>query len=141
MEQLVSKARSQARLSLVLMVGFGAFAVLLASVGLFGVVSYAVSQRRVELGIRLALGATPGGVRLFVLRDGFALVSAAVVLGLAAAAGLGHLMSGFLYGVRAIDPLTYAAVAVMLAVVALAACWVPADRATRVDPVKVLKAE
>jgi putative ABC transport system permease protein len=141
MEQLVSKARSQARLSLVLMVGFGAFAVLLASVGLFGVVSYAVSQRRVELGIRLAMGATPRGVRLFVLRDGFALVAAALVLGLAAAAALGHLMSGLLYGVRAIDPLTYGGVALVLAVVALAACWVPADRATRVDPVKVLKAE
>jgi putative ABC transport system permease protein len=141
MERLVSQARSQARLSLVLMVGFGVFAILLASVGLFGVVSYAVSQRRAELGIRLALGATPAGVRLFVLEGGFRLVAAALVLGLAAAAGLGHLMSGFLYGVRAFDPLTYASVAVLLGLVALAACWVPAQRATRVDPVTVLKSE
>jgi putative ABC transport system permease protein len=141
MEQLVSKARSQARLSLVLMVGFGAFAILLATVGLFGVVSYAVGQRKTELGIRLALGATPAGVRFFVLEGGLRLVAAALVVGLAAAAGLGHLMSGFLYGVRAFDPLTYAGVAAVLGLVALAACWVPAERATRVDPVTVLKGD
>jgi ABC-type antimicrobial peptide transport system permease subunit len=123
------------------MVGFGAFAILLASVGLFGVVSYAVGQRRAELGIRLALGATPAGVRLFVLGGGLRLVAPALVVGLAAAAGLGHLMSGFLYGVRAFDPLTYAGVTVVLGLVALAACWVPADRATRVDPVTVLKGD
>ncbi len=141
MAELVSRARSQARFTLVLMIGFGLFAVVLASVGLFGVISYAVSLRRVELGIRVALGATPVGIRRGVLAEGARLVAGAIVLGLAGAAISGRFFEGFLYGVEAIDLPTYAAVAGLLTTVALLACWVPASRATRVDPAKALKAE
>jgi putative ABC transport system permease protein len=141
MAELVSRARSQARFTLVLMIGFGIFAVALASVGLFGVISYAVSQRRVELGIRIALGATPIGIRRRVLAEGTRLVAVAVFVGLVGAAVSGRFLEGFLYGVEPIDLPTYAAVAGLLTVVALLACWVPASRATRVDPARALKAE
>jgi len=141
MAELVSQARSQARFTLVLMIGFGIFAVALASVGLFGVISYAVSQRRVELGIRIALGATPVGIRRRVLAEGTRLVAVSVVIGLVGAAISGRFLEGFLYGVEPIDLPTYAAVAGLLTVVALLACWVPASRATRVDPARALKAE
>jgi predicted permease len=141
MDELVSKARAQARLSLVLMIAFGVFAVVLASVGLFGVISYAVSSRKVELGIRMALGASPAVIRRGVLAEGGRLVFAGIPLGLVGAALLAHLMASLLYGVAPIDPITYAGVALTLTAVALAACWVPARSATQVDPVKVLKAE
>ena len=141
MADLVSQARSQARFTLVLMIGFGIFAVVLASVGLFGVISYAVSLRRVELGIRMALGATPAGIRGRVLAEGARLVAVAVVVGLAGAAFSARFLEGFLYGVEPIDLPTYAAVAGLLTVVALLACWVPASRATRVDPAKALRGE
>jgi ABC-type antimicrobial peptide transport system permease subunit len=141
MAALVSRARSQARFALVLMIGFGIFAVVLASVGLFGVISYAVSLRRVELGIRVALGATPVGIRRGVLAEGARLVALAVALGLAGAAFSGRLLEGFLYGVEPVDLPTYAAVAALLTAVALLACWVPASRAMRVDPAKALRAD
>lgn len=141
MGELVGKARAQARLSLVLMIAFGVFAIVLASVGLFGVVSYAVSARKVELGIRMALGATPASIRKGVLAEGGRLVLSGIPLGFLGAALLAHLMAGLLYGVAPVDPVTYAGVALTLGAVALVACWVPARRATRVDPVEVLKAE
>lgn len=141
MGELVGKARAQARLSLVLMIAFGVFAIVLASVGLFGVVSYAVSARKVELGIRMALGATPASIRKGVLAEGGRLVLSGIPLGFLGAALLAHLMAGLLYGVAPVDPVTYAGVALTLGAVELVACWVPARRATRVDPVEVLKAE
>jgi ABC-type antimicrobial peptide transport system permease subunit len=141
MDELVTGARAQARLSLVLMIAFGVFAVVLASVGLFGVISYAVSQRKVELGIRIALGATPGVIRAGVLSEGARLVLTGIPLGYLGAAFLAHLMASLLYGVTPVDPVTYAAVALTLGAVALLACWVPARSATRVDPVEVLNAE
>ncbi len=141
MTELISDARSQARFTLVLMIGFGAFAVVLASVGLFGVISYAVSLRRVELGIRMALGATPLGIRRRVLAEGARLVAVAVVVGLLGAALSARFLGGFLYGVEPFDPPTYAGVAGLLAAVALLACWVPASRATRVDPARALKSD
>lgn len=141
MDDLVSRARAQARFTLVLMIGFGVFAVVLASVGLFGVISYAVGLRRVELGIRMALGATPAGIRSRVLAEGARLVAIAVAIGLAGAAVSARFLEGFLYGVESFDPPTYAAVAVLLAMVALLACWIPASRATRVDPSTVLKSD
>ena len=107
----------------------------------FGVISYAVSLRLVELGIRMALGATPVGIRRRVLAEGARLVGVAVVVGLLGAAFSGRFLEGFLYGVEPIDLPTYAAVAGLLTVVALLACWVPASRATRVDPAKALRGE
>lgn len=141
MDALVANARAQARLSLVLMIAFGVFAVVLASVGLFGVISYAVSSRKVELGIRMALGATPATIRKKILAEGARLVLAGIPLGFAGAALLAHLMASLLFDVDPVDPVTYAGVALTLGVVALAACWVPARSATRVDPMNVLKAE
>jgi putative ABC transport system permease protein len=141
MTALVAQARAQARFTLLLMIGFGAFAVILASVGLFGVISYAVSLRRVELGIRMALGATPGAIRRQILAEGTRLVAIAVIVGLAGALVSGRFLEGFLYGVEPRDLATYAGVAGLLTVVALVACWAPASRATRVDPSKALRAE
>jgi putative ABC transport system permease protein len=141
MTEVVSAARSQARFTLVLMIGFGIFAVVLASVGLFGVISYAVSLRRVELGIRMALGAAPGVIRRQILGEGARLVAIALGIGLAGSLLSGRLLEGFLYGVDPVDLVTYAGVAGLLTVVALVACWAPASRATRVDPSKALRAE
>ncbi len=141
MTELVSRARSQARFTLVLMIGFGIFAVVLASVGLFGVISYAVSLRRMELGIRMALGATPVIIRRQVLAEGARLVAIALGIGLAGASVSARFLEGFLYGVDPIDLATYLGVSGLLAVVALAACWAPASRATRVDPSKALRSE
>jgi putative ABC transport system permease protein len=141
MDDLVSHARAQARLSLVLMVAFGVFAVLLASVGLFGVISYAVSTRKVELGIRIALGASPARIRKKVLVEGATLVLAGIPLGFLGASVLARLMASLLYGVAPFDPVTYAGVTVTLGAVALLACWAPARSATRVDPVEALRAE
>jgi len=106
------------------MIAFGVFAVVLASVGLFGVISYAVSTRKVELGIRMALGATPAVIRTGALAEGGRLVLAGIPLGLLGAALLAHLMASLLYGVAPVDPLTYTGVALTLGAVALAACWV-----------------
>jgi putative ABC transport system permease protein len=141
MDAIVRAARAPARLSLVLMMGFGVFAALLSAVGLFGVVSYTVSLRSVELSIRLALGATPVEIRRTVLGQGALLVTLALGIGLGGAALLGRFLSGLLYGVSPVDPVTYAGVAALLALVALVACWVPARRATHVDPARVLNGE
>jgi ABC-type antimicrobial peptide transport system permease subunit len=141
MTELLTRARSQARFTLLLMIGFGIFAVILAAIGLFGVISHAVSLRGVELGIRMALGATPAAIRRGVLLEGGTLIAIALVAGLAGAALSGRFLEGFLFGVAPLDLPTYMAVAGLLAGVALLACWVPARRATRVDPSKALRSE
>lgn len=106
-----------------------------------GVVSYDVSLRRQELAIRMALGATPGGIRRKVLGEGAILVAFSVALGFAGAALLGHFLAGVLYRVSPVDPWTYGAVAATLALVALVACWAPAERATRVDLAQSLRGD
>jgi predicted permease len=141
MAEIVTAARAPARLSLVLMTGFGIFGAVLAAVGLFGVVSYAVSLRKVELSIRAALGATPVRIRRKVLAEGAFLAGTALALGLGAAAVGGHFLSGLLYGVGPLDPWTYGGVAALLGLVTLGACWVPARRATRTDPARVLRGD
>jgi putative ABC transport system permease protein len=112
---------------------------LLAAVGLYGVVAFSVNQRRSELGLRIALGADPHDVLRLVLREGMMPVCAGILCGLAGAVLLARLMQSLLFGIEATDPLTFAGVAVMLAAVALAACYVPARRATKLDPALTLR--
>lgn len=129
LEAYVSDVMAPARFSLTLMGVFGALALLPAAVGLYGLISYWVGQRTRELGIRMALGARRRDILGLVLRQGLVLTTAGAALGLAAAFAATRLLAGFLYGVSAADPLTYAAVTALLAAVSVLACLVPARRA------------
>jgi predicted permease len=120
---------------------FGALALALAAVGLYGVMSYAVAQRSREIGIRMALGARAGDVLRLILKQGLILVLVGVGLGLAGALALTRVMQSLLYSVNSNDPLTFGSVAIVLLVVALLACWIPARRATKVDPMIALRYE
>jgi predicted permease len=129
------------RFNVILFGAFAAIALAMAVVGLYGVVSHAVEQRAREMGIRIAIGAHAADVRRLVLHQGMAPVAIGVVLGVAGAAAAGRVIAGFLYLVEPYDPPVFAIVPVALLLVALAAIWVPALRATRVDPVAVLRAQ
>lgn len=129
------------RLAATLFGTFGAIGLTLAAVGLYGVMSYSVSRRKREIGIRMALGAQAAGVQRLIVRQGMVLTAIAVVLGVPASLALARLFTSVLYGVRNTDPLTFAAAPVFLACVALLACWLPARRAARVDPQVVLRSE
>jgi putative ABC transport system permease protein len=120
---------------------FSGLALLLAAVGLYGVMSYLVAQRTHEIGIRLALGAQASDVLKLIVGQGMALALLGVGLGLGAALALTRLMARLLYGVSATDPLTFAVVALLLSLIALLACYVPARRATRIDPLVALRHE
>jgi putative ABC transport system permease protein len=141
MERYVSQNLEQQRLSMILLTGFGALALLLAVIGIYGVLSYAVSQRTHEIGIRLALGATRRDVLALVVGDGMRLTIAGIALGLVAAYAATRLLAALLFEVSPHDPATFAVLAVVLAVVALAACLLPARRATSVDPLGALRSE
>jgi len=139
MEELVSTSLAQPRLNLSLLAAFASLALLLAAVGVYGVMAYAVTQRTQEFGIRMAMGATSADVLRHVLSEGGRLTVLGLALGLAAALGLTQLMSSLLFEVQPSDPLTLGIAAAVLAVVALAACYIPARRATRVDPLRALR--
>jgi predicted permease len=138
---LVDDSVVQPRFSMLLLASFGAIALLLASIGMYGVISYSVARRTREIGIRMALGAAPRQVLRMVLGQGARLVGVGLAIGLLASFGVSRLMTNFLYGVRATDPLTYASVCLLLTFVVLLACYLPARRATRVDPTIALREE
>jgi predicted permease len=129
------------RLCSLLFLLFGGVAMLIAVVGVYGAKSYAVSRRTREIGIRLALGAQPERVRSLILREGVSLIIFGVGLGLLLGLGVGHLLSAVLVDLKGFDPLAYGISAACLAVATLAACWLPAKRATRVNPLDALRAE
>jgi len=141
MEEHLRDALFLPRLAATLFGVFGASGVLLAAVGLYGVMSYAVSRRTKEIGIRMALGAQVDGVQRMIVGQGLKLATIAVVLGLGAALAVTRLFAAFLYGVRTDDALTFLSVPVLLAVVVLIASWIPARRAARVDPMVALRWE
>jgi putative ABC transport system permease protein len=126
---------------MVLIATFATLALALAAVGLFGVIAYSVAQRTHEIGIRRALGAANGRVIGMVLKQGIALASAGVVLGTGGALFLSRYLETLLFGLEPTDPVTFAGVAALLATVALAACYLPARRAARIDPLVALRYE
>ncbi|HYL65279.1 MAG TPA: ABC transporter permease [Candidatus Methylomirabilis sp.] len=141
MDHIISQSLAARRFAVILLAVFAALALVLASIGIYGVISYIVGQRTHEIGIRMALGAQRSHVLKIVLAQGARLALLGVMIGLAGAAGLTRLMGTILYGVSATDPLTFAAVAIVLTLIALAACYIPARRATRVDRVVALRYE
>ena len=141
MEAYVGEGMAQARFSLVLMVVLGGIGLLLAAVGIFGVISYSVTQRTREFGIRIALGENPAATQRSVIIGGMRLVALSIAIGLAASLALAQLLAGLLYQIHPADPATFAGISVLLAAVALAACYLPARRATRVDPAAALRSE
>jgi ABC-type antimicrobial peptide transport system permease subunit len=139
MNQVVSNSFAARRLSMLLLAVFASLALVLACVGIYGVISYLVGQRTHEIGVRVALGAQQSDVLKLVLGHGAKMALLGVAVGLLAALALTRLMSNQLFGVSPHDPLTFAAVATLLMLVALAACYLPARRATRVDPIIALR--
>jgi putative ABC transport system permease protein len=141
MEQVVSATVARPRLNLYLLGGFAGMALLLAALGLYGVVSYSVTQRSHEIGVRIALGARPADVLRLMVREGMGLTVLGLLIGLGAALAATHVMASLLFGIRATDPPTLAGVSAFVAAVALLASYLPARRATRLDPMAALRAE
>jgi predicted permease len=141
MDQLISDSLAHRRLNMLLLSIFATVALLLAAVGIYGVMSYSVSRRTNEMGVRIALGAQTTDVLMLILKQGLRVAAMGMAIGIAAALALTRLMSSLLFGVSATDPLAFVAVAIALTIVALIACYIPARRATRVDPMAALRNE
>jgi putative ABC transport system permease protein len=141
MERLIENASAERRISMVLLVVFAGMALLLSALGIYGVMAYTTTQRRHEIGIRLALGAGGPDVLRLVVGQGMRLVVVGLATGLVGAWVVSGVLASQLYGISAQDPITYVAVALLLGMVALAATWLPARRATRVDPMISLRSE
>jgi len=141
MDEVIERSISRQRFNMWLMTAFAISALLLAAIGIYGLMAYSVTQRTQEIGIRLALGAGSGNVRNMVVRQGMALALAGVVVGIGAAFGLSRLIASFLFGVKAWDAAVFGSVPIMLIAVALIAVWLPAQRASRIDPIDALRYE
>jgi putative ABC transport system permease protein len=139
MDEVVLQSTARADFNMTLLTIFGGSALLLAAIGIYGLMAYSVEQRGQELGIRLALGAETGQVRNMILTQGLRLVLAGIAIGLAGAAALTRLLGSFLFGVQARDPVVFVLVPAILGAVALGAVWGPARRAARTDPVIALR--
>jgi predicted permease len=141
MDEVFSQAIGRPRLLAQLLLGFAILALLMAAIGTYGVLAYVVAERRREIGIRMALGAARGSVLSMVLRQGLGLTLVGLVVGLAGALAVNRLAAALFFGIEPADPVTYSAVAVFICLVGLVACYAPARRATRVDPIVVLRQE
>ena len=141
MDGVIADSLATRRFSMIVLGIFAALALLMACVGIYGVISHLVGQRTHEIAIRMALGAERWDVLRTVLRDGAKMALAGVVIGLAAALGLTRLMTSMLFGISAHDPATVAGVVSLLMLVAFAACYIPARRATRIDPMVALRSD
>ncbi len=139
LDTVIAGSLAARRVTMILLGGFAALALVLACVGIYGVISFAVGQRTHEIGVRMALGAQRKDVMQLVLLEGAKMTVAGIAAGVAAALGLTHLMANELFGVTPQDPVTYASVAILLAAVALLACYLPAHRAVQVDPMVALR--
>jgi ABC-type antimicrobial peptide transport system permease subunit len=137
----VSGSLSQRRFSMEVVLLFALTALLLAALGIYGTISYLVNERTHEIGVRLALGATRGRILQMILRQGLELAIAGAAVGLVGALIVSHLIAGLLYSVRPTDPVTFVGVAILLIGIALLACYLPARRATHVDPMIALRDE
>ena len=141
MSDVLGVEAEQRRMGMIMLAAFAGLALLLASLGIYGVLAYFVTQHTNEIGVRMALGANRRNILALVLKKGMGLTLVGVAVGTAAAFALTRLMSSLLFGVKASDPLTFVAVPLLLAVVALLACLIPARRATKVNPIVALRYE
>src|SRR5262249_17988253 len=138
MEEITARSIATQRFNMLLVGLFAALGLALAAVGVYGVIAYSVEQRAHEIGLRVALGAQARDVLRLVLKQGLSLALLGVLLGLAGAYGVTRLINSLLFGVSASDPLTFIVISLLLVTVALLACWIPARRATKVDPIVAL---
>jgi putative ABC transport system permease protein len=141
MEERIGRSLAGRRFNMVLLASFASLALTLAAIGIYGIAAYSVTERTHEIGVRLALGAQRRDVMTMILAQGMAMTAIGTAIGVASALLLARVMSSLLFGVSAADPVTFAAIPVLLAAVAFVACYVPARRATRVDPLVALRAE
>jgi ABC-type antimicrobial peptide transport system permease subunit len=141
MDEVVVQSTARQSFNMLLLSIFGVSALLLASIGIYGLMAYSVQQRKQEMGIRMALGADRKRIRSLVVWQGMQLAIAGVILGVCAAFGLTRLIASFLFGVKSWDPVVFVIVPVILAAVALLAVWLPATRASRLDPMAALRVE
>jgi putative ABC transport system permease protein len=139
LEQQLGSYLTQRRFQTSLLTGFSVVALLMAAVGIYGLIQYSIATRTREIGLRMAIGARPGDIFRMIISEGLMLSLTGVVLGLVGAWWLGRAGSSLLFGVTASDPLTFTTVSLLLTAVALAACYFPARRAMRVDPIRALR--